>query len=276
MKKLYILIISTMMIMMNIVSINAKAMINNIANGCDATTVNSSYDITKDGKKDKIKLVKSGANLKVSINGKKALKITYPYEYIDYDCKYIQLKNGKRYLYFSLNDNNGMGTRGIYKYVSGVLKKQIDLDVLPGLSQKYTGKYIYDHCVESVKVSGNSITVKYSGDLAQLGISEYKAKYIYKKGKLNKATSAAYISHSAGYGALGKKITVKKNLKAYKSRSTNTSYFTVKKNKQVTVMRLSGKRNALWIKVKYGKKTGWIKVKAAFDTSMFKGVGYGG
>lgn len=276
MKRLFLMItVSLMMIFGSVCPASARAKIKIIAVTYFMEDKNKTvyYDIGGSSAKEKIQFKMGEYALSVVINGKNALKLSKKgWPLYHYDYSYIKLKNGKKFLYVSYGSDNYVGPRGIYKYTGGRLKRVADFNILPGLNKKYSDKLSYDNHVTSIHQKGNSIIITIEGIIAQLSLTKFSVKYTYKSGKMKRAKTGTIVKIDCGLKR--KKLKTNKYIPLYKSRSTKRRITIIPKNKKVTLKKISGKNKKLWVKVKYGKKSGWIKLKSQYNSDTFKNILY--
>lgn len=227
------------------------------------TATVSDYDVTNDGKKDKVKIVLSGTNrdwyesLAIYVNGKKALSSKLG----AFDCKIqlITLKNNKKFLYVESVENNQDGLYGVYRYTGGKFKSCFTDDIVKGIV----------HCsISSLKVSGNSVKATYTVVSYGTGVSKLSYTYKYKKGTLKRASSTAdsYSAISSSKGKYTKGyFTCAKKINAKASASTKAKTKTLKKGTKVKITKMVIKNKTMWLKVKTKSGTScWIKSPAKY------------
>lgn len=221
----------------------------------------TSYDITGDGKKDKINItlgkMQYGArtSLTVSVNGKKT---TFKEYYYDAQIKLITLKNGKRYLWINgISDNDDDPFQALYKYSGGKMKKALDFSSKIEKFGNHTRTTV-------TKVSGNKVYVRQYLMSAPLGGVTFNYTYEYKKGSFVRTSNTADIKNVAGlkngYG------TLKKAQSLYTSSSCTKKSKTISKNTKVKPLKIymNGTSISVYVKTKSGS-SGWLKCSRNFS-----------
>lgn len=245
------------------------------------------YDVTGDKKADKIKFVCSNSKdyssdwydtLKVYINNKLAYsnKNCYLYSVQEVKSKIIKLKNGKVFMLLQtigMNDDN-YPINGIYQYKKGKLKCVVNLS-------KPLNKYSYHLNCGVTKVEGNTIHVKYELMCYSLGSSQIVNKYTYKDGqfKLNSSGTIKYATtmNSKTYEwKKTKTLTTAKKLSVYKKPTSKKATAKIPKNKKVKLSTCKYVDGKMFIKLKYGKKTYWLKASKGGSSDPFKNLAFGG
>lgn len=225
----------------------------------DLATV-SKYDVTGDKKKDMLSFLteKSGddAKLTIYIGNYKALTVKAPKTNFAAKVKLLTLKNGKKFLFISTqggSDDEGLNNDGVYRYKSHKLKAVLKAKAAKGL--RYND-------IRSVKVSGNSVTVKYNAMSLTAGVMQFSYKYKYKKGTLKAASSSSVIkAHST---AANKMVTgwftAAHNINAKASASSSAATKVLAADTKVKFTKVALKGKVLWFKVKSESGSSyWIK-----------------
>lgn len=217
----------------------------------------SKYDVTNDGKKDKVKVKLSSKKgsytitAAVYVNGKKVFSKGGIYEGGSCSVQQITLKNGKKFVYIQIGSHSDDSNfTGIFKYSKGKLKAC-------GTSN-LKGAHYSDI---TVKVSGNSVKATYHCQPYRVGITEFAFTYKYKKGTLKRSSTTSsvgiykrYAGYTKGY------FTTSHKIKARAAASDKAKAKTLKKNTQVMVTKVALKGNTLWFKmVSKSGATYWVK-----------------
>lgn len=226
------------------------------------------YDVTGDGKADKIEIkklnkTKSGVfnyyhGYKILVNGKTVLNNTTA----DYFCLDVFFIKTKKYNYFKITewyeDKVSATTDIIYKYSGKRLKKCVDLR---NMEKKYEG-WVFKYNISSVK--SDSIKIKTDGQTGMLGStnSSFELK-VGKNGKLTLAKKVTGISckiWSNDHYITPKYLTTTKKIQVYKNEGTTKKAFSIKKGSKVKITKVSirKKKPTYYCVTKSGKK-GWIK-----------------
>ena len=238
------------------------------------------YDITGDGKADKIKISTGKAyydvyeKLTVTVNGKKVL--CDKSSYFRVEAKLCTLKNGKVFLYlYNPFQNYDATVCGLYRYQNGKLVQSVDLLQVCGVGD--TGYHTYG---DVLSVKGNKITLQSYQINYQMGALVTAFEYTYSKGKLipdNKAK--VFTVWSAKYN--NGKLTAAYKINVYKKTDCKTKAFTLKKNQKIVGTGIYCKSGKMFAKVKRlsDGKFGYIKCINDYPFKKgepFKEIVYGG
>lgn len=232
-----------------------------------------SYDVTGDKKADRltIKCYKSKeysdayTKAKVFINGKRTLTVGAHY---DAEAYLFRVKSGRTFLYLkTFTDNGDAISEGVYSYKSGKLKKVLDTDIWPATYNTKTGFY-HDHAyishsgVEDIKVSGNTVKIKFYNMTSIAGTMDETFSFKYKSGKL-KLTSNTTSKVTPSY--IPNKLTAATTFKIYGKANGTGSVKKVKAGTKVALkaVQLRPSDHFISVKVKTAKGTsGWITYKS--------------
>lgn len=241
------------------------------------TKVNTNYDVTGDGVKDKIEFDKINHNgsyycaLDVKINGEVALNVEDT-EYGRLEPVFIQTKDHGYILICAYHDNDYQTISRIYEYVDGKLKERMNLDNI-------AGKVYYQYSSNVYATKEDYFQIRFDGQTNMLA----KTKMIFKlkvgtEGKLSVAnkTVAVYYSNkrmSDAKNYTSKYLTAAKKIQAYRSSTGTKKAFSIKKGTKLKITKVSvqGSIARYYCVTKSGKK-GWIKSKI----NLFKDLMYAG
>ena len=235
--------------------------------------VNTGYDITGDGKKDRIQFINSWQKqLTVKVNGKTALSLKNTYHYST-SAYHITLGNGKKFLFIKCEGEDGLyNVSGIYRYSGGKLVCDVNYRklsskitscgfrikllrgnklrvwvqcVTPGLARFY----IYTDAVYSGgKMKLNRKNMRFSTDVTSSGIQNGKATY-----------------------------TMAKTVQGYVYSDSMKKSFVVRAGTRVKLLnyKISGSKHRILIKLSNGKKT-WINdnLSGAWNNYLLRGIYY--
>lgn len=237
------------------------------------------YDVTGDGKADKIEIKKlnkskdgalySYLGYKILVNGKTIFNSTSGYNRLD-----ISLIKTKKYSYFKIDEWN-CGDIGaiekIYEYSGKRLKESISLR---NIEKKYEG-WIFHYKISSVKA--HSIKIKIEGQTGMLG--ETKSSFelkVGKGGKLSLAKKVVGVSCKIwldDHLVTPKYLITTKKIQVYKNEGTTKKAFSIKKGSKVKITKVSirKKKPTYYCITKSGKK-GWIKT----GFKLFENLAYAG
>ncbi|MCC8067108.1 MAG: hypothetical protein LIO94_08420 [Clostridiales bacterium] len=233
-------------------------------------TVYKKYDITGDGKADKIKLkmvegsIEGYSAIKVYVNGSLAGKFKSEYTYYAVqDINLYTLDNGKVFLYISLRGDNSPVLCAFYQYKSGKLKKVVDLY---SLFSKYGGLNGYYYAATITVQSGNKLKIEMPVQLYTTGMATITYKCVYKSGTLKLSSKKGTVSVYNSSG--GTSLTANKKITAYKKAGSSQKAFTIKAGSNVTIDKCWISGSKLYLRVRYNGKYGWIK-GLSYSTSWY-------
>lgn len=263
----------------------------------NGSTTLTNYDVTGDGKADTFALTVYGQkyairSYKVTVNGTGGLSVNTPC--LDITVQIVRLKNGSVFTRIAANDENGDATVDqIYRYSGGKYVSVFDLTHLvksrtitrSGYKSKFDGHLDF---VEIKAVKGNKITVDAAVQPPATGITKFRFYLKPSGNKLVRTSKTASLRKVSGSNQCqpGKYVKALKKLTVYKSSTSSSKKFTVKKGEKFKAVSLylSNGKCRLKIKTKSGK-TGWINIfqQATYTqngrkyyTPVGSGWGYGG
>lgn len=172
------------------------------------------YDLTGNGKKDKIKIKTSKDNyyktVSIIINGKR--RAVYK-DVNDITVKLYTLKNSKPFLYLWLVEEDWEGpVCGIFQYKSGKLKQVVNCRNFFVPKNGY--EYGYSVHGSDIKAKGNTMTVDFWLMSKTVGGMSCRYRFAYKNGTLKRTssqTSSVKVNAAESTGIL----TAAKNIKVY-------------------------------------------------------------
>lgn len=218
------------------------------------------YDLTGNGKKDKIKIKTSKDNyyktVSIIINGKR--RAVYK-DVNDITVKLYTLKNGKPFLYLWLVEEDWEGpVCGIFQYKSGKLKQVVNCRNFFVPKNGY--EYGYSVHGSDIKAKGNTMTVDFWLMSKTVGGMSCRYRFAYKNGTLKRTsgqTSSVKVNAAESTGIL----TAAKNIKVYTTPTGKKVRYTLKAGKRIKVIGAYVKSGKFSLKVKNLStgKTGWIK-----------------
>lgn len=238
------------------------------------------YDLTGNGKKDRIKIKTSKGEyfktVSIIINGKK--RAVYK-DINDITAKIYTLKNGKPFLYLWLVVEDWEGpVCGIFQYKSGKLKQVVNCQKF--FSQKKGYEYGYAVHSSDIKVKGNGLTVDFWLMCKTVGGMSCRYRFAYKNGTLKRTssqTSSVKVNAVESTGIL----TAAKNIKVYTTPTGKKVRYTLKAGKRIKVIGAYVKSGKFSLKVKNLStgKIGWLKCLKDFPSDHrppFREVIYSG
>jgi len=226
----------------------------------------TSYDITGDGKKDNLYMSNSSYKLTIDINDENY--VLYWEDFIDnyYDgCVYktnfylYSLSNGSRYLGINvIGMYDDQMFNSIYKYTPGELIRSLDATKILNGPIAGMGSTSYP-----VKVSGNTITIKFNTGITSSGIYDFNVNYRPSGNKL-KATEDKYklTLKNKSNGSKSKTFKALKKFKTYKKVGSKKVSYTTKVGEKLKVVKICPKsKNAYVLLKRTSGKTGWVNFK---------------
>lgn len=175
------------------------------------------------------------------------------------EVKLITLKNKKSFMFVRSARYSGSGDGScIYSFRNGAFKRATDC-AIP--SNAVGGWKEYS---KILKVKGNTITVRCRQVVSYLGATYFDVAYVYKKGKLVRASSKGTMGV---FKKSGTPISAKKRIKVFTSTSCKKVKFVIKPGQKVKFTNYYQKGKVARLKVKAGNKTGWIKCPTSYEQS---------
>ncbi|MCQ2491661.1 MAG: hypothetical protein MJ087_01305 [Lachnospiraceae bacterium] len=253
-----------------------------------------SVDLDKDGKKDKIEAVMLSDSIVTDVD--EDGEEVYGKEYQGYmlkisgktlktwmldDHKYgevyiMKMADGKYYLSITTTKYSNKGstfTGGIYKYKSGALTKLYTYETMISTTYLNGGKFgdvygdSYSTFTEIYPTKVSKDNVYYNGLIGTKALGNVRVdglKVKYSKGTFSTSTSAATASvrtiSNEKTGETTLNSYAKSAIKVKKSVGSTKTKFTIKKGAKFKVTNLYIKKKVLWVKVKAGSKTGYVKL----------------
>jgi len=220
----------------------------------------TSYDLDGDGSKDSLYISSTMYGGVVSIN-----RGYYDESYIinwgksivawETDFYLYTLSNGNRYIgAYATGEYDEQLVHVIYRYTPGSLVKSLDVD--RSLTNSLRGM---EYTSEQVKVSGNTITVKYDTGLTATARYKFNVKYKPSSNKL-KPTDTKYKVTVTKSGS--KSFKVLKKFKTYKKVGSKKVSYTTKVGEKLKVVKICPKsKNAYVLLKRTSGKTGWVNFK---------------
>ena len=245
----------------------------------------SKYDVTGDGKKDKVKIKCTkpdkylqgyGTEWKVIVNGKSVLRIAPMWDECQPEVQLYRVSKKRVYLSITerLPNNDDISGCALFQMKKGKLHKVCDF--YDPIVKSITAFHYY---VNISKMTSKSMTVECSDQLYATGRIVWHMNYVYKNGKWKKTGNVyrvfydpdnEWIDHSSGW-------TANRKLNVYTTTSLKKKAFTVKKGEVVKIKKLCIKNGNTYIQLtnKRGKK-GWIKNPKKYSDGYFKEVHFAG
>ena len=213
------------------------------------------YDITGDGKNDRFAIEVVSSNSYYTGQG----YYNAVYIYVNGKKQCIKLKEtqmpfynltARLYIFENDSDNDHKFINGILRYENGRWKYLLDMTKAFGNYKQYARG-------EVISNNGKNLRVRYEIMCWTIGFCRVDYAYVYENGVLRcKSTFGKLIDYQTSYGS--DILTANKTIRAYKSYGKGGTAFVLRRGSNVTVQRWRYAGGRLYIKVKYGTKTGWI------------------
>lgn len=223
------------------------------------------YDVTGDGRKDNFTV--KAVSLDTYYTGDGYYNAVYLC--VNGRGQYIKLKNmqmpfyslkarlyifdnARPLLYLSAkSDNDHKFINGILRYENGRWKYLLDMTKVFGDYKQYARGEVIDN-------SGNNLKVRYEVMCWTIGFCRLDYTYIYKNGVLKPASSyGKIIDYRTRYNG-DRTIIANKSIRAYKKCGGGGTSFVLRKGNKAVVQKWRYTGGRLYIRLKYGSKTGWI------------------
>ena len=245
------------------------------------TTVKK-YDITGDGKRDKI-VIKTIAStdeddtcsaLFVSVNGKRAYEISDTRFFADVNAEIYTLANGQPFLYLNTCNEGDMGpVCALLRYdESGKFEKALDF-------QTIMADFGSDQAGRVTQVNGNNIVIREEIVSYSLGINTIQFTYKYSKG--NFVPASRFGTYESIY--VGRRNTrylyANKIIPVYKASGSSALLYDLIKGGRVKIGRCALVKGKMYIEVTYKGRVGWIQALTEFpgeEEQQFANINYAG
>ena len=226
------------------------------------------YDITGDGKKDRIKVVRkksqydgcwNGAD--IYVNNTKVCAINKAF--MGMSIRIITLSNGKPFLCLRGGTDNDISVfHGLYQYRNGKIVQVVNF-----INETY-GRPVNE---AKIYLSGNTVRVRTEAMSYSLGYCTTEFTYKYQKGTLLRTSNyGKYIKLNAANKRTGL-FSAAKNIQAYTTPTSGSKAFVIRKNTGVKILNFWTAGNKMYIRVKNGSKTGWIKAVTFKESQGYAG-----
>lgn len=155
----------------------------------------TAYDVTGDGKRDRIRIATSGrsgyfSQVRVIINGRNRLVKKFSYSAPTVvRFRICNLSNRKPFLFMEcMGDSLVENTACLYQYSGGSLKTVLNLRNM--LSRNYFYKYYFD----VKRVSGNTITFLAGGQAYNTGVIDFDMSFVYRGGRFVRTSTTTRLA----------------------------------------------------------------------------------
>ena len=227
----------------------------------------SQLDVTGDGAKDVVAMDVTDTAITLKVNDQ-VLK-TWNRSNATASAKIVKVA-GKSYIELNEEDyTNNISKCGLYLVSGGKLKKAVDYSKLLNKKLLEKNKFIttadgYDMITVS-KVKGKKLYLNaslYTKSLGYFKINNLQMKYIGGKFKLTeKAGKTSFLLLDMKTGTKYQEFTAKKSVTVYKKAgSSKKAGFKIAANKKFTIKKAAVVKKNIYVQVKSGGKTGWMKL----------------
>lgn len=223
----------------------------------------NSFDVTGDGKADKITLKSAYYDyyhtgkqgyLKIYINGKQVYNFTDPYYKGDATYKY-QVKlctlNPKDTFFFvrTQSETEYYNFCKIYKVEGGKFKAMLNL------KKTYKDLFLHRERMELTGVSGDRLQFTWYGQMGAAGALNWKTTYELRNGKLYRISRTCPLVKSDQT----REFTADKQFSVYKTSALKEKVFTAKKGDKLKITHVYNNSKYMFVRVvsKSGK-AGWL------------------
>lgn len=235
----------------------------------DAEATASSYDVTGDAQPDTVAIsVAPRADtglfdvLTIKVNDAQAYALNAPKAGFDQaSARIVTLRNNKPFLYVSAYAADGSASQALLGYSSGKLVKVVGNDLL-----KREGAS--DAHISSIRPSANRIIVEFDFVSTMTGLSRTSFTYTWKAGGLvrkSNTTSALRFATKSTGGYTKQARKTSRALVAFADSPLKKKAFTIPAGKSVRPLGLCLTKTGLAYKLRFGKKTGWVKCPSAAE-----------
>ena len=223
------------------------------------------YDVTGDGKNDRFAVKAVSLNsyytgqgyynaVYICVNGKKqCIKLkSMEMPFYSLTARLYIFDNDRPLLYLGAkSDNDHKFINGILRYENGKWKYLLDMTKTFGNYKQYARG-------EVISNSRKDLKVRYEVMCWTIGFCRVDYTYTYEKGALKRKSSyGKLINYRALYSSNGT-LTANRTIRAYKGCGNGGTAFVLRKGNKVTVQKWRYIGGKLYIRLKYGTKTGWI------------------
>lgn len=224
----------------------------------------TAYDVTGDGKRDRIRIATSGrsgyfSQVRVIINGRNRLVKKFSYSAPTVvRFRICNLSNRKPFLFMECMGDSGVeNTACLYQYSGGKLKTVLNLRSM--LSSTYFYKYYFD----VKRVSGNTITFEAGGQAYNAGLIDWDMSFVYRGGKFRRTSYTSRLNSGRTNWAGSNKTnvyTVAKRFQTYKKAGSRVKSYAPQIGQKVTLTHIYIKNKVPYFRVVDSQgRTGWMK-----------------
>lgn len=226
----------------------------------------TSVDITGDGKKDKIETETTSVEVELKVND----EIVAMYLTHSVNIQVVKLST-KSFFEITTYEKDNTINGGLYEMKGNKLTCVLDYKKLVNLKQYVKNNFITSNgCwggFQATKASGNTIYLRGwfgSKSLGQVNAFNMPLSYSGKGFTLKSSAASAktgliYSDNTGSYTSTTPFIAAQK-IQTYKAAGSPTKAFVIKKNAKFAVKNLAVVNKNIYVKVKSGSKTGWIKL----------------
>lgn len=233
--------------------------------GVNTDSMNS-FDITGDGKKDKIETKSASNKVVVKVNNKTVGS------YLNGPGIYVVKLSKKAFLQITTYEKNHTASCGLYELKGNKLSRVLDYKKLVNLKQYAKNTFYitngYWSEFEATKTKGNTIYLQgYFGtkNLGQVNAENLQLSYSGKNFTLKStaASASAFGIYDPKTNFFTNQFTASQKIQTYKAAGSSRKAFTISKNAKFEVKKLAIVKKNIYVQVKSGKKTGWIRLNTS-------------
>lgn len=240
--------------------------LNTRADGSAEKDTLTSVDITGNGKKDKIETETTNVEIELKVNG----KIVGMYLTGNTNIHVVTLSK-KSFFEITTHEKGDKINCGLYTMKKNKLTRVLDYKKLVNLKQYVKNNFITsNNCwggFEATKVKGNTIYLRGWFGTKSLGqVNAFNLPLTYSGNKFTLKKTAVNAGSGLIFdnsGNFSRTFTAAKKIQAYKSAGSSRKAFAIQKNGKFTVNKLAIVKKNIYVQVKSGNKTGWIKMSTS-------------
>ncbi|MBC8571870.1 hypothetical protein [Jingyaoa shaoxingensis] len=227
----------------------------------------TSVDITGNGKKDKIETETTRVEIELKVNG----KIVGMYLTGETNIQVVKLSK-KSFFEITTYEKGNKINCGLYEMKKNKLTRVLDYKKLVNLKQYVKNNFITSNgCwggFQATKAKGNTIYLRGwfgTKNLGQVNAFNMPLSYSGKNFTLKStaATADAGMIPPSKNESFTRSFTAAQKIQTYKAAGSSKKSFTIKKNAKFSVKKLAVVKKNLYVQVKSGRKTGWIRLNTS-------------
>lgn len=228
------------------------------------------YDITGDGKADKIRInFKPESYLNIEINGKKRFRLNAKYIYL-VNADLYTLKGNKHFLKLKCQDiaNDHIDYDKLLTYKSGKLTPVVNL-----MSHR-KGAYNMRHNSFTKKIGSDYIQIRMQSMPGGLGSVQYTVTYKLSGGTLKLSSSTYPVTYANGYNILlyGQNMWNCSRVLNIKDIPDGNSIYLTSKYEICTVNKIKYYKESayIYVRIEDADISGWIRCPNSYTSKFFE------